>query len=239
MDSVLCYLNMSHTYKYPRPALTVDCVVFGLDQYHQLKVMLIQRKLPPFQGNWALPGGFVRMDESLEAAAIRELKEETGIERLFLEQLYTFGAVDRDPRERIVTVAYYALVNLMEHVVKAASDASDAAWFAIDALPPLAFDHSQVLALALNRLKNKVRYEPIGFELLPQKFTLFQLQKLYEAILGQELDKRNFRKKILKMGLLRELDEMQQDVPHRAAKFYEFDEEKYRQLREKGLNFEV
>jgi len=230
---------MPHTYKYPRPALTVDCVVFGLDQQHRLKVMLIQRNIPPFQGNWALPGGFVRIDESLEEAAIRELQEETGIERLFLEQLYTFGAVDRDPRERVVTVAYYALVNLKEHAVKAASDARDAAWFAIDALPPLAFDHTQILALALNRLKTKVRYEPIGFELLPQKFTLFQLQKLYEAILGQELDKRNFRKKILRMGLLHELDEMQQDVPHRAAKLYQFDEEKYRQLRQKGLNFEV
>lgn len=230
---------MPYTYKYPRPALTVDCVVFGLDQQHRLKVMLIQRNISPFQGNWALPGGFVRIDESLEEAAIRELQEETGIEQLFLEQLYTFGAVDRDPRERIVTVAYYALVNLKEHVVKAASDAKDAAWFAIDALPPLAFDHTQILAMALNRLKNKVRYEPIGFELLPQKFTLFQLQKLYEAILGQELDKRNFRKKILRMGLLHELDETQQDVPHRAAKLYKFDEEKYRQLRQKGLNFEI
>lgn len=230
---------MPYTYKYPRPALTVDCVVFGLDSHDLLKVMLIQRKLPPFQGKWALPGGFVRMDESLEDAALRELQEETGMKRLFLEQLYTFGAVDRDPRERVVTVAYYALVNLREHQVQAASDASDVNWFAIDTLPPLSFDHDQVLTTALNRLQNKVRYEPIGFELLPKKFTLFQLQKLYETILGQELDKRNFRKKILRMGLLRELDEMQQDVPHRAAKLYEFDEGKYRQLREKGLNFEI
>jgi 8-oxo-dGTP diphosphatase len=230
---------MPHTYKYPRPALTVDCVVFGLDRQHTLKVMLIQRNLPPFQGNWALPGGFVRMDESLEAAALRELCEETGIERLFLEQLYTFGAVDRDPRERVVTVAYYALINLEEHAVKAASDASDAAWFAIDALPPLAFDHDRILKIALDRLKAKVRYEPIGFELLPKKFTLFQLQRLYETVLGQELDKRNFRKKILNMGLLHELDERQQDVPHRAAKLYEFDEAAYVQLREKGFNFEI
>lgn len=230
---------MPYAYKYPRPALTVDCVVFGLDQQYKLKVMLIQRNLSPFQGDWALPGGFVRIDESLEAAARRELREETGIEHLFLEQLYTFGAVDRDPRERIVTVAYYALVNLEEHAVKAASDASDADWFALDALPTLAFDHDHILAVALNRLKNKVRYEPIGFELLPQKFTLFQLQKLYETILGQDLDKRNFRKKILKMDLLRELDEVQQDVPHRAAKLYEFDEEKYQQLKQKGFNFEI
>ncbi|PSB67780.1 NUDIX hydrolase, partial [filamentous cyanobacterium CCP1] len=223
---------MPYTYKYPRPALTVDCVVFGFDRQSTLKVMLIQRKLTPFQGNWALPGGFVRIDESIEAAALRELQEETGLEKLFLEQLYTFGAVDRDPRERIVTVAYYALINLEEYAVKAASDASDAAWFPINALPPLAFDHNQILATALNRLKNKVRYEPIGFELLPKKFTLFQLQKLYETILGHELDKRNFRKKILKMGLLRELDEVQQDVPHRAAKLYEFDEVAYEQLQD-------
>lgn len=230
---------MPYTYKYPRPALTVDCVVFGLDRQSTLKVMLIQRNLPPYQGNWALPGGFVRIDESLEEAALRELQEETGIERLFLEQLYTFGAVDRDPRERIVTVAYYALVNLDEYVIKAASDASDADWFAIDALPSLAFDHDRILALALERLKTKVRYEPIGFELLPKKFTLFQLQRLYETILGQELDKRNFRKKILKMGLLHELNELQQDVPHRAAKLYEFDENTYQTLKEKGFNFEI
>jgi 8-oxo-dGTP diphosphatase len=227
------------TYKYPRPALTVDCVVFGFDRQSTLKVMLIQRKLTPFQGSWALPGGFVRIDESIEAAALRELQEETGLEKLFLEQLYTFGAVDRDPRERIVTVAYYALVNLEEYAVKAASDASDAAWFPINALPTLAFDHDQILLTALNRLKNKVRYEPIGFELLPRKFTLFQLQKLYETILGHELDKRNFRKKMLKMGLLRELDEVQQDVPHRAAKLYEFNEVAYEQLRKQGLNFEI
>ena len=230
---------MPYTYKYPRPALTVDCVVFGLDRQSTLKVMLIQRNIPPYQGNWALPGGFVRIDESLEEAALRELQEETGMERLFLEQLYTFGRVDRDPRERIVTVAYYALVNLSEYSIKAASDASDAAWFAIDALPSLAFDHDRILALALERLKTKVRYEPIGFELLPKKFTLFQLQKLYETILGQELDKRNFRKKILNMGLLHELNERQQDVPHRAAKLYEFDEKTYQQLKEKGFNFEI
>ncbi|HEY9597862.1 MAG TPA: NUDIX domain-containing protein [Cyanophyceae cyanobacterium] len=230
---------MPYTYKHPRPALTVDCVVFGLDPQHSLKVMLIQRNLPPFQGHWALPGGFVHLDESLEEAARRELQEETGLDHLFLEQLYTFGGVDRDPRERVVTVAYYALVNLKEYEVKAASDANAADWFPLNRLPALAFDHQQILDTALIRLKNKVRYEPIGFELLPKKFTLFQLQKLYETVLGQELDKRNFRKKFLKMELLRELDEVQQDVPHRAARLYEFDEEKYRQLRNKGFNFEI
>ncbi len=230
---------MSYSYKYPRPALTVDCVVFGLDDQDILKVMLIKRKLPPFEGEWALPGGFVRVNESLDAAAKRELKEETGIEDVFLEQLYTFGAVKRDPRERVVTVAYYALVNLRDYSIHAATDASDAGWFTLSDLPSLAFDHATILEVAINRLKGKVRYEPIGFELLPKKFTLSQLQRLYETVLGQSLDKRNFRKKILKMDLLTELNETQKGVAHRAARLYQFDEEKYRMLKEKGFNFEV
>jgi len=230
---------MPYTYDYPRPALTVDCVVFGLDDDTELKVMLIQRRLPPFEEGWALPGGFVQMDESLEDAARRELREETGIERVFLEQLYTFGEVNRDPRARVVTVAYYALINLTDHQVRASTDASQAIWWSMSNLPPLAFDHQKILELAFTRLKRKVRYEPIGFELLPQKFTLSQLQKLYETILGTTLDKRNFRKKILKMDLLLELDEVQTDVPHRAARLYQFDAVKYQQLKTQGFNFEL
>jgi 8-oxo-dGTP diphosphatase len=229
---------MPYTYQYPRPALTVDCVVFGLDDT-DLKVMLIERAGPPFQGCWALPGGFVELEESLEAAALRELQEETGIEQVFLEQLYTFGTVDRDPRERVVSVAYYALVNLSEHPVAAASDASRAEWFSVNHLPVLAFDHDKVLEMALNRLKIKVRYEPIGFELLPTKFTLTELQSLYEMILGMSLDKRNFRKRILNMDLLVALDEMQTEVSHRAARLYQFDEQKYQALKQKGFNFEI
>jgi 8-oxo-dGTP diphosphatase len=232
-------LSMPYTYEFPRPSLTVDCVVFGLDRQDLLKVMLIQRNLPPFKDQWALPGGFVHLDESLEEAARRELQEETGLENVFLEQLHTFGEVHRDPRDRVITVAYYALVNLWEYRIEAATDASDAAWFAITQLPPLAFEHDKIVQVALNQLKSKVRYEPIGFELLPKKFTLSQLQKLYEAVLGQQLDKRNFRKKILKMDLLVALDETQKDVSHRAARFYQFDEPKYLQLKEKGFNFEI
>src|SRR6187455_424752 len=190
---------MPHTYQYPRAALTVDCVVFGLDD-SELKVLLIERALEPFKGKWALPGGFVRVDETLDDAARRELEEEAGLKDVFLEQLYTFGEVKRDPRERVVSVAYYALVNLPEQAVKGATDARDAAWFAVSDLPTLAFDHEKILAVALERLKGKVRYQPIGFELLPPKFTLSQLQRLYEALLGVEMDKRNFRKKILSMG---------------------------------------
>ncbi len=230
---------MPHTYQYPRPALTVDCVVFGLDAQHSLKVLLIRRKLPPFAGDWALPGGFVRLDESLEEAARRELREETGLDQVFLEQLYSFGAVNRDPRERVVAIAYYALVNLQDYTLHAATDASDAAWFLLPELPPLAFDHDRILSTALARLKSKLRYEPIGFELLPKKFTLYQLQKLYETVLGVPLDKRNFRKKFLKMNLLNPLDEVEQAMAHRAAKLYAFDQSKYQTLKEIGFNFEV
>ena len=229
---------MTTTYKYPRPALTVDCVIFGLDD-QDLTVMLIQRDLEPFQGSWALPGGFVQIGESLDEAAARELREETGMTSVFLEQLYTFGQVDRDPRERVVSVAYYALANRGAHDIEAATDARNAAWFSIDEVPSLAFDHDEILQCARQRLKGKVRYQPIGFELLPTKFTITQLQRMYEIILEKRLDKRNFRKKILGMDLLVELDEIQTDVAHRAARLYRFDEKKYRRLSKKGFNFEI
>jgi 8-oxo-dGTP diphosphatase len=230
---------MSHTYEYPRPALTVDCIVFGLDAQQELKVMLIQRDIPPFQGQWAIPGGFVRMDETLEQAALRELQEETGIHDVYLEQLYTFGGLGRDPRDRTVTVAYYALINLAEQKIKAATDARDANWFSLSKIPQLAFDHDQILQTAIARLRGKIRYEPIGFELLPKKFTLTQLQKLYEIVLDRQLDKRNFRKKILSMDLLIDTNDLEQGVSHRAAKLYRFDENKYLELKQNGFNFEI
>jgi 8-oxo-dGTP diphosphatase len=230
---------MSYTYDYPKPSVTVDCVVFGLDAEHDLKIMLIQRGVEPFKGEWALPGGFVKLDESLEAAALRELKEETGVEEIFLEQLYTFGAPERDPRDRVITVAYYALINLSDHPIHAQTDAEEVAWYSVKELPKLAFDHDQVIEAASERIKGKLRYEPIGFELLPKKFTLTQLQKLYEQVLGTQLDKRNFRRKILKMDLLIKLDEMQTGVAHRAARLYSFDEAKYQGLKQAGFNFEL
>ena len=229
---------MSHTYEYPRAALTVDCVVFGLDD-EDLKVMLIQRGLPPFEGEWALPGGFVRIEETVDEAARRELAEETGLSKVFLEQLYTFSAIDRDPRERVVSVAYYALVNLVDHRVQAATDAREAAWFPVDDVPSLAFDHAEILGVALHRLRGKLSYQPIGFELLPKKFALSRLQHLYEVVLERELDKRNFRKKVLATGLLIETNEVQQDVAHRAARLYRFDERTYKQLAKNGLHFEI
>jgi 8-oxo-dGTP diphosphatase len=212
--------------------------VFGLDD-DDLKVLLIQRAMPPFEGRWALPGGFVRVTETLDEAARRELEEETGLSQVFLEQLYTFGDVDRDPRERVVSVAFYALVNLGDHKVHAATDARDAGWFGVHDVPSLAFDHADIVRIALERLRGKLRYQPIGFELLPKKFTLSQLQHLYELVLERELDKRNFRKRVLAMDLLIETDDVQQDVAHRAARLYRFDERKYRRLAKAGFNFEL
>ena len=230
---------MPHTYEFPRAALTVDAIVFGLDEENDLKILLIQRGLAPFEGKWALPGGFVRIGESLDEAVYRELQEETGLAKLFLEQLYTFGNPKRDPREHVVSVAYYALVNLLDHNVRASTDAASAAWFSLEDLPALAFDHAEIVKVASERLRSKVRYQPIGFELLPEKFTLTQLQKLYETILGKQMDKRNFRKKVQRMGILKDLDEIQSDVAHRAARLYSFDEKEYRRLEKKGFHFEI
>jgi 8-oxo-dGTP diphosphatase len=229
---------MPYTYEYARPAVTADCVVFGLDD-DDLKVLLIQRDLEPFEGHWALPGGFAVVDESIEETARRELREETGLKGVFLEQLYTFSDPWRDPREHVVTVAHFALVNLSEHKVKASTDARSADWFELDDIPELAFDHKQILRIAYERLQGKIRYQPIGFELLPGKFTLRQLQQMYEKILDRKLDKRNFRKKILKMEILIELDEIETDVAHRAARLYRFDKKNYDQMVAKGFNFEI
>jgi 8-oxo-dGTP diphosphatase len=230
--------DVAYRYDHPRPALTVDCVVFGYDG-GGLKVLLIQRELEPHAHAWALPGGFVRIDEGLEDAARRELEEETGITRVYLEQLYTFGEVDRDPRGRVVTVAYFALAKLSDHTIRAAGDAENVAWFEVRDPPPLAFDHARILAVAVERLRGKVRYAPVGFELLPPKFSLSQLQHLYEVVLERRLDKRNFRKKILATELVVETDERQQDVAHRAARLYRFDRRRYQKLTRQGLDFAI
>lgn len=230
---------MPHTYQYPRAALTVDCVVFGFDSSQaELQVLLIRRGLAPFKDRWALPGGFVRVEETLDEAARRELAEETNLSAVFLEQLYTFGTVDRDPRERVVSVAYYALTKPADHTA-AATDAAEARWFSVSAIPPLAFDHATILDTALNRLRGKLRYEPIGFELLPPKFTLTQLQLLYESVLGAPLDKRNFRKKVLSHDLLVPLKETHREGTHRPAQLFRFDPVRYERLKKKGFLFEI
>lgn len=228
---------MAYTYEYPRPALTVDCVVFGFNG-KGLEVLLIRRGVEPFVGSWALPGGFVLMHEDLETAARRELLEETGLKGVFLEQLRTFGDPGRDPRGRVVTVAFYALVRPDQHPAKGDTDASDAAWFDTAKLPKLAFDHGAILKAAQERLRGKIRYQPVGFELLPEQFTLAQLQGLYEAILGRSLDKRNFRKKLLAFDFLVPLDEYAGGA-HRPARLHCFDRAKYKALAGKGFLFEL
>ena len=229
-----------HVYEYPRPSVTVDCVVLGLDfGAAALEVLLIQRGMEPFRHAWALPGGFVQDDEDLDAAARRELREETGIEDVYLEQLYTFGAPARDPRGRVITVAYYALAKLSDYRIRAATDAENVAWYPLHELPALAFDHAAIIEHAALRLRGKVRYAPIGFELLPPRFSLTQLQRLYEIILERPLDKRNFRKKILSLGLVIETDEVEQGVRHRAARLYRFDRKKYERLLKQGFEFAI
>jgi 8-oxo-dGTP diphosphatase len=227
-----------HVYDYPRPSVTVDCVVLGLDA-DDLKVLLIQRGVAPFQHAWALPGGFVQDDEDLDEAARRELREETDLADVYLEQLYTFGAPDRDPRGRVITVAYYALAKLSDHRIRAATDAENVGWYPLHELPALAFDHEAIIERAVERLRGKVRYAPIGFELLPPRFSLTQLQRLYEIVLERSLDKRNFRKKILSLGLVVETDEVEQGVRHRAARLYRFDRKKYERLLKQGFELAI
>jgi 8-oxo-dGTP diphosphatase len=223
------------TYK---PFVTVDCVVFGLDKSEDIRVLLINRAYAPYKNFWALPGGFVIENETLEEAARRELFEETSVKDLFIEQLFTFGELERDPRGHVISVAYFALVNLEKHPPSASTDASDAKWYKLSELPELAFDHSEIIEMAINRLNSKVRYQPVGFELLPEKFTLSELQNLYETILGKELNRRNFRSKFLKMGILEQL-ERQKDVAHRPAFLYKFNKGKYEELTSKGFEFAI
>jgi 8-oxo-dGTP diphosphatase len=191
-----------YTYDHPRPALTVDIVAFTLRE-SCLQVLLIRRGENPFAGMWALPGGFVRMEESLEEAALRELEEETGLKEAYLEQLYTYGDPGRDPRGRVVTVAYFALIPADAPVrLEGGKDVTQARWFPMDELPPLAFDHAQIASYALRRLRYKLEYTAVGFELLPEEFTLSSLQYTYEIILGEKLDKRNFRRRILEANII-------------------------------------
>lgn len=230
---------MPYTYEFPRPGLAADTVLFGLDD-QALQVLLIERANEPFAGCWALPGGFVEMDESIDDAARRELCEETGVDLPAgrLEQLQAFGAVDRDPRGRTVAVAYMGVIKIDEFPARAASDARRLAWFPRTMLPALAFDHAVMVRLAYERLVLKLRDYRLGCEVLPRKFTLRQLQQLYERILGKPLDKRNFRRGILKLGVLVELDEQELGVAHRAARLYRFDKRRYDQLAPRRVSSE-
>lgn len=208
-----------YQYEYPHPAVTADVVIFTVRE-KKLKLLLVERAGEPYRGRWALPGGFVRLDEDLEAAARRELEEETGVSGVYLEQLYTFGRVDRDPRERVITVAYYALIPSDKVELKAATDAEAVGWFGLDELPPLAFDHDEIVTMAHQRLSAKLDYSTIAFQFMPEKFTLSELQEVYEIILRQEMDKRNFRKWILALERIEETDEERRGGIHRPAKLY-------------------
>lgn len=236
--------KQQYTYEYPRPMVTVDGVVFGFtgDGLHLLLIKRNEKEVDGpeniFGGWWALPGGFVNMEESLDDAVRRELVEETGVQGPYLEQLYTFGSPDRDPRGRVISVAYYALVKASDLNPRPGSDAKEAKWFNVKRLPPLAFDHKDIVNVALQRLRGKVRYQPVGFDLLPVKFTITDLRRLYEAILGVELDKRNFSRKVLTLDVLTALDEFAPTTT-KPAQLYRFNAAAYQRLIKSGINFEI
>ena len=206
---------------YPVISVTVDIVIFTVRD-GQLCTLLVERDVPPFRGAWALPGGYVQEDESLRAAAERELVEETNVQVRWMEQLAAFGAVDRDPRGRVVTIAFTALVDAGPLEPKGGTDAADAQWFVMDALPDVAFDHAEILELALTTLRERVDTHPIAFQLLPDRFTLSDLQQVHEAVLGQPIDKRNFRRRVDQLGLVEATDETVRRGPHRPARLYRY-----------------
>ncbi len=212
-------MSARYSYAYPHPAVTADVALFTIWQ-ERLQVLLIQRGHAPFAGAWALPGGFVEPQECLADCALRELMEETGVSGVYLEQLYTFGKPDRDPRERVISVAYYGLTPVPALEPKAGSDAAQVAWFGVDQLPHLAFDHAEIIAMARERLRAKLDYSTIAFQFMPKRFTLSELQAVYQTILGEALDKRNFRKRINALGLVKPTGDQRRDGNHRPAALY-------------------
>ena len=194
------------SYKYPRPAVTTDCVIFGFDG-KQLHILLIERSRDPYKGTWALPGGFLEMDETAEEGAARELYEETHVKDVFLEQFHVFSAVNRDPRERVITIAFYALIRQCDYQILAGDDAARACWFEVDELPPLAFDHDEIISKAREHLKIKLKVSPIAFRLLDEQFTMGELQRVYELISGRTYDRQNFYRQAMVSGLLENINE--------------------------------
>ncbi|MDU1903633.1 MAG: NUDIX domain-containing protein [Dysgonomonas sp.] len=227
-----------YIYEYPRPAVTTDCVIFGFDE-GELKVLLVERGIEPYLGKWALPGGFIDMNENSEECARRILRKEAGLENIYMEQLFTFSEVERDTRYRVISIAYYALVKLSDYNAQPGIDTTNTRWFSISEVPELAFDHAKILEVAKERLQGQIRYQPIGFELLPEKFTLPDLLHLYQTILQTKLDDRNFRKKILSYGLLIDTGEQQRGARNRAPKLYCFDKRRYGELTKTGFYFEL
>lgn len=239
----MCIRNANQFMESPKKLqdikVAVDAVIFGYFDKKDLQILLIKRNIEPFKGGWALPGGLVLDDESVDDAVKRELYEEEGIRPDFLEQLYTFGDLGRDPRNRVVSVAYLGLVNPSYHELFADSDAEDAQWFSINRLPSLAFDHKTIIDTALKRLRTKIQYQPIGFNLLNEEFPFSDLENLYKTIIGQEIDRRNFRKKIMSYGLLNETNNVKKEGSGRPGKLFTFNKEKYKELEEQGFYFEI
>jgi 8-oxo-dGTP diphosphatase len=220
--------------------VAVDAIVFGYSKSDGLSVLLIKRKYEPFKNAWAIPGGFVLQDESLEEAVRRELQEETGVEVNYLEQLYTFGEPNRDPRQRVISIAYFALVkSALFQELKATTDAEEAQWFPINKLPILAFDHKKILQIAIERIRAKIRYQPIGFELLDKQFAFSDLEKLYSILLDRPIDRRNFTKKILSLDILEDTGTLASTGVGRPSKVYQFNKNRYKQLQKEGIYFEI
>ena len=221
--------------------IAVDAIVFGYNKEDGVRLLLIKRKYDPFKGEWAIPGGFVLDNESLEDAVERELQEETGVKINYLEQLYTFGKPGRDPRRRIISVAYFGLVKSSQfEKLNATTDAEEAQWFNIKELPKLAFDHQEILKIAIERLRAKIIYQPIGFELLEQKFPFSDLEHLYSALLDRPIDRRNFKKKVMSLGILEELDEKAKSTgAGRPGNLFQFNKTTYKRLLKEGMHFEI
>lgn len=219
--------------QYSRFLLAVDCIIFGFDG-KQLKALFIKRAINPGMNKWSLMGGFVRTEESVDDAASRILHQLTGLSNIYMEQLHCFGDVDRDPGGRVISIAYFALINIADYSEELMTEYR-AKWFDLNHVPPLIFDHHKMLLLAKNRLQQKVANHPIGFALLPQKFTLRQLQMLYEAINETKLDKRNFTRRILDLGILKKLDEKEKSTSKKGSFYFVFDEEKYKKLEREGI----
>ncbi|HEX5169673.1 MAG TPA: NUDIX domain-containing protein [Cyclobacteriaceae bacterium] len=228
-------MNVEHYEKSDRLLVAADCIIFGFDG-RNLKVLLVKRSFEPQSGRWSLMGGFVRKDESVNEAAIRILQRLTGLKDIYMEQLYCFGEVHRDSAERVISIAYFALINIADYSEQLTSD-YEARWFPLNEIPDLIFDHRDMVLLAKERLKQKVINHPIGFALLPEKFTLPQLQNLYEAIYENPLDRRNFSRKILSLGILRKLNEKEKHSSKKGAFLFVFDKEKYLQLEHEGMRF--
>ncbi len=225
--------------KHSRHLVAVDCIIFGYDiMKKEIKLLLVKRSFNPAKGKWSLEGGFVENDESLDEAAARILRRLTGLDLIYLKQSYVYGDVERDPGARVISVAYFALITIMD-IDKEVVEKNGAHWRSISRLPDLIFDHSAMVKKALKDLQDQIKIKPVGFELLPEKFTLVQLQELYEAIYQKNIDKRNFRKKILSMDILEKLEEKEKTTSKKGAFYYKFNKERYKKLKKEGFYFNL